>query len=115
MRELEAEILPQPLEAEHPKYLPPIFAISLSGDYLAVVSNEKILEKTSVIDLWNWPQKKYLGKADIPLIYAQHLALPSPMLRFSGFALDGRFLYTLHYKKQTDEWVIIKWEIKPSH
>lgn len=110
-RKLEAEILPKELEAKYPEYLPPIFAIALSGNYLAVASNEKAVERTSVIDIWNWQEKKYLGKVNIPLIYAQHSLHPFPFFRFSGFELDDHFLYTLHYKKVTDEWVIIKWKI----
>ncbi|GEM_PF-4985464 len=110
---LKEEVIPKEYsyKAEYPGFLPPIFAISLDGDYIAVALNEGIGRKKTVIELWDWRRKRILGREEIPLLYAQYDVVPSPLHINSGFKLTWPFLYSLHYSKKEDKWSIIKWKI----
>lgn len=111
--ELQYEIIKKPTavpKSVYPAYLPPIFTILVNGDILAVVSNQAIMQKKSVIDFFK--KGKYLGNVEIPMIFNQYFIFPSPFYFNPGICLKGNFLYTFNYDIEEDLYEIITWELQ---
>ena len=98
-----------PPKIKYPDNIPPLFSIASSGDMVAVVTNERILQNQSKIDFFKGQQ--YVGSIEIPLLYAQYFIFPSWLYFKPGIILKGNDLFTLHYFDDEDVFQIIKWKV----
>ena len=96
-------------EYRYPDYVPPLFALAASGDLIVAVTNEQIEKRKAVIDVFQ--KGKYMGSAEIPLLYQQYFIFPSFLNFPPDIQLYQRSLYTVHYFDDLEVYKIIKWKI----
>ncbi len=89
------------------KYLPPLIDLAADGDLLAVVTNQKLLQKKAKVDIFK--NGAYKGSIEIPCIYYQYFLFPSALPGYfpSGTHLKDNQLFTFHYDEEDDQYKII--------
>lgn len=111
--ELQWEILtksPHDPEYIYPGYLPPLFSLAANDDIVAVITNESLHEKKTVVDFFK--DGKFLGMAKLPLLCSQYLVFPSFLCLPPQAFLGKDYLLTFSYDTKTENFKIIKWQIR---
>jgi hypothetical protein len=112
LKQLKYEILSQSRQSLTPKEIYPSFVplladMAVDGEWLAVITNEKIHLRKAKVDIFR--KERYIGSIEIPLIYSQYFIFPFSWPNYfpSGTYLQGNRLYTYHYDKSEDRYKII--------
>ena len=115
-QELQYQVIRKPAQKEDeifPKYVPPLFAIAVDKDWLAVVTNYKIAQEKAQVDLFK--AGKYKGSVTLPLLYEQYFVFPSFLSFPPDFYISGNALFALHYDSENDEYKITRWSFTIKH
>lgn len=94
----------------YPEFLPPLFSLSANANMVAIVSNESLIEKKTVVDFFK--DGKFLGTAKLPLLYSQYAVFPSFLCLPPDVFLGKDYLLTSFYDTKEENFKIIKWKIQ---
>jgi hypothetical protein len=111
--ELRWEVIKKsPLDSQYiyPEFVPPLFSLAVNDNMIAIISNEMLQEKKTVVDFFKGG--KFLGTAKIPLLYSQYFVFPSHLCFPSEVFLGKNFLLTFVYDTNAENYKIIKWKIE---
>lgn len=94
----------------YPEFLPPLFSISANANMVAIISNELLHEKKTVVDFFK--DGKFLGTAKLPLLYSQYVVFPSFLCLPPDVFVGKDYLLTFFYDTNEENFKIIKWKIQ---
>lgn len=113
LSELQWDVHKKPVDPpklDCPAYIPPLFCLSARDGRLAVATNERIMEKRTVIDIFE--NGRLAGSVDIPLLFMQYTVFPNWLYFSPGLEIDKDHLYTLHCDEEEGDFSVVRWKIK---